>query len=102
MKPFGLDIKWFTYHFDQPCFFKKHFGIECPGCGIQRSIYELLQGHVFESLKVFPALLPLLFMFAFLLVHLIFKVKHGSGILTILFIISIILITGNYLFKLTF
>lgn len=42
------------------CSWKETFGIECPGCGAQRSVVELIHGNLWESLHLFPALIPLL------------------------------------------
>ncbi|MFO7940144.1 MAG: DUF2752 domain-containing protein [Bacteroidales bacterium] len=92
-------ILWLEAHL-QPCFYKSNFGIDCPGCGMQRALIELLKGHVWESLKLYPALLPVLFMIVFLGLHLVFKFKHGAALLKYLFIGNTILIIGNYLGKL--
>jgi hypothetical protein len=102
MNPCGLEIKWFFYHFDQPCFYKEHFGFECPGCGMQRAFQKLLQGQFIESLQTFPGLIPLLLLFSYLFLHIVFKIKNGAKILIILFVINAVILTGNYLFKLTF
>jgi len=91
---------WFERH-GKPCFYKKNFGFECPGCGFQRAFIELLQGNIWESIKQYPALLPLLFMIAMLLFHLKFRLRHGALIILILFILSAVLIVGNYMLKLT-
>jgi len=42
------------------CSWKETFGIECPGCGAQRSFVELIHGNISESIHLFPALIPLL------------------------------------------
>lgn len=47
-----------------PCPFKKITGIDCPGCGFQRSVIELLNGHFAESFRLYPATIPLLCLFA--------------------------------------
>jgi len=44
-----------------PCVFKSLTGHDCPGCGFQRALIELLQGNLYESLLLYPALLPILF-----------------------------------------
>ncbi len=44
-----------------PCYFKLMFGINCPGCGLQRSIIFLLKGELWESIKMYPPLLPIVF-----------------------------------------
>ena len=42
-----------------PCFYKQVFGISCPLCGSQRSVILLLEGRFWDSMKMFPPLLPL-------------------------------------------
>ena len=91
-------INWLESH-SLPCFYKKYLGIECPGCGMQRAFIELLKGNIIESIKIFPALLPIIFMFIFLILHLIFKFKNGSFLLKISFIFATIIIVLNYIYK---
>lgn len=81
------------------CSFQEHIGVACPGCGIQRSILALLRGEILDSVVLFPALLPLLGMFTFLGIHLVFNLKHGALVLKIFFITNSVLIIGNYLLK---
>jgi hypothetical protein len=52
-------IKWLQ-NFLIPCPFKKLTGIDCPGCGFQRSFLALLQGDINKSLQLYPATIPLL------------------------------------------
>ena len=42
-----------------PCFYKQVFGISCPLCGSQRSVILLCEGRIWDSMKMFPPLLPL-------------------------------------------
>jgi hypothetical protein len=93
-------ILWLEAH-QGNCMFREHAGLACPGCGMQRSILALLKGHLWESLLLYPALLPLMAMFGFLAFHLIFNLKHGALILKVLYISNAILIVGNYIIKLT-
>ena len=81
------------------CFYKKYLGIECPGCGMQRSFAELLRGNLLESFQIFPALLPLMFIFFFLILHLIFKYRKGADVLKYSFIFTALIITLNYILK---
>ena len=83
-----------------PCVYKKYLGIECPGCGMQRALIELLKGNLLESLKVYPALLPTIFMLAYLTLHLIFKFEKGALVLKISFIFTASIILLNYVIKL--
>lgn len=91
-------ISWLEQH-EGTCFYKKYFGIECPGCGFQRSFIELLKGNFFESIKLYPALLPLILMYIFLVLHLIFKFKNGARILLYMFITNVFIIITSYILK---
>jgi len=92
-------IKWLESH-QLPCLNKRFSGIDCPGCGMQTAIIELLKGNIIESIKVYPALIPTLLMIAFLMVHLVFKFKNGTLILKITFIATCTIIIANYIYKL--
>lgn len=92
-------IDWLTRN-QMPCFFKKYINIRCPGCGFQSSLIELLKGNIIESIIIYPALIPMIFLIFFLILHLIFKFKKGALILKTTFIISSLLITSNYIIKL--
>jgi uncharacterized membrane protein len=81
------------------CFYKKHLGVECPGCGIQRSLVHLLKGEFAESFQMYPALLTTILMFTFLIVHLVFKVKNGHKVLLTLFILNAIIMISSYVLK---
>ena len=67
---------WLQHHLF-PCFFKSHFGIECPGCGMQRSLITLLKGNVVESLHYHAALIPFIITLILLIVQL--NIKHVNG-----------------------
>ncbi len=82
------------------CFYKRYFGIECPGCGMQRSFIELLKGNLIESFVLFPALLPTLFLIIYLILHLIFKFRNGANFLKNLFIINTSIVVLSYIYKL--
>lgn len=91
---------WLEEH-SRPCFYKKHFGFECMGCGIQRAFIELLRGNIVESIKTYPALIPLILLFTVLLFHLKLRLKYGTKIILALFFLSVALIIGNFIYKLT-
>ena len=42
------------------CPYKYYFGIECIGCGLQRSIYSIYKFELIKSFLFFPGLLPLI------------------------------------------
>ena len=82
------------------CVYKKYLGVECPGCGMQRAFYYLIRGEFIESLKMFPALIPLMVMLVYLVLHVFFKFKNGHKILMYLFIFNTAIIVINYIIKL--
>ena len=92
-------IAWLESHLG-PCFYKSHFGVECPGCGMQRSFIELLKGNFVESFLLYPALFPIIFTLIYLVLHLIFKYKNGALILQISFIFTTATMIIAYIIKL--
>jgi hypothetical protein len=82
------------------CSWKSHFGVECFGCGFQRSFVLLMEGSFWESLKIFPATIPILLVFVYTGAHLYFKYKNGARNIVILFSASVILILGNFIWRL--
>jgi hypothetical protein len=77
------------------------FGVECPGCGMQRALIELLKGNFMESLELYPALLPMVLLFSTLIVHLVFKLKYGAEILKYLFLFTVLIIVVSYIVKIS-
>ncbi|AYL99505.1 DUF2752 domain-containing protein [Mucilaginibacter celer] len=57
-------IHWLQNHL-LPCPFKYLTGIDCPGCGFQRSVIALIQGNVQKSFLLYPPTIPLLLFFAY-------------------------------------
>jgi len=51
-------IQWLQGHLI-PCPFKKLTGIDCPGCGFQRSVIALIKGDLKDSLHLYPATIPI-------------------------------------------
>ena len=84
-----------------PCFYKKFLGVECPGCGMQRSIVSLLKGDFNESFAFYPPLLLVLSLITLLAIHLIFDLKNGAFMLKWTFIINVLAIIANFIFKMS-
>jgi hypothetical protein len=83
-----------------PCPYSKYLGIDCMGCGMQRSFIALLKGNFSESFYYYPALIPMIFMFLFLFSHLIFKFKNGGTWLKYQFIFVVAVVLVNFVVKL--
>ncbi len=82
-----------------PCFSKQIFGLDCPGCGIQRSLSLLLQGDFVAAFKMYPAIYSLLLLFGFLLLDNFYKIKFSNTIIISLTSVTVFLILMNYFLK---
>lgn len=91
-------IHWLEHHL-LACPFKQTFGIDCPGCGLQRSVLALLRGDLIASLKLYPPTLPILFLVVFTIAHLKFDFKNGAFLIKILYIAIAFIIIANYTYK---
>lgn len=96
-----MDLNWIEHHL-LSCPVKSLTGMDCPGCGMQRSVLFLIRGDFLSSFYLYPALLPLLLTFLFLLLHLRFKFRTGHKILLGLYFFSAGTVVISYLFKLFF
>ena len=77
----------------------KTMGVECTGCGFQRSVIHLLKGEFSDALAIYPAIFTLILMAVFLGLHLKFNFAKGHKILLWLFLLNLTIIIVNYLFK---
>jgi len=80
-------IHWLEHHLFA-CFFKSHFGIECPGCGMQRALLSLLKGDLSESIAYHAALIPFLVTISLLIMQLFLKRENGGKYVMWAFIIT--------------
>ncbi|PHR69444.1 MAG: hypothetical protein COA67_10420 [Lutibacter sp.] len=83
------------------CSWKQGFGVDCMGCGMQRSIIQLFKGEFMEAFKMYPAIYTLIVMFVFLGFHLKFDFNKGGRILIYLFSINALIILTNFILKIT-
>ena len=84
------------------CFWVKNFGVQCPGCGVQRSFSLLINGDILNSIIMFPALIPTIIMFCFLLTHLFFRFKNGQIVILNLLKLNALLIFLNYTIRILY
>ncbi len=92
-------IEWLEAH-QLPCYYKQFLGIECMGCGMQTAFILLLKGEFMESLKTYPALIPVMFLVILLALHLVFKFRKGALVLKISFIFTVTIMVVSYVIKL--
>lgn len=82
-----------------PCLNKSLLGVDCPGCGIQRSAVMVAQGDFAGAFEMYPAIFTLILMFGVIGVNYFYKIKYGPKIIAGLAIINVLLILTNYFFK---
>ncbi|HAO14468.1 MAG TPA: hypothetical protein DDE71_02705 [Tenacibaculum sp.] len=82
-----------------PCLNKKLFGIDCPGCGLQRSLILLLEGNFLDAFIMFPAIYTTILVIVFSIIHFFLKKKISLNILLILGIINVSIIILAYIIK---
>jgi hypothetical protein len=81
------------------CPVKHFFHIDCPGCGMQRSIIALLEGDLWNSLSFYPATIPIFVFLIYTAFHLIINFKHGATIIKWGYIFCSIIIFTFYIYK---
>ena len=85
-----------------PCLSKTFFGLECLGCGFQRSFLLLLNGNFIDAFKMYPAVYTLLGTFLFILVNFKLQFKHSKKIISRLAYLNLSIMIINYLIKINF
>jgi hypothetical protein len=89
---------WLERHM-MTCYYKQLSGIDCPGCGMQRSFIFMLKGNFGASFHSYPALLPVLFTLTLTAIHLCLKLKNGAALIKYSFIITISIVVISYILK---
>ena len=65
-------MNWLQNHLIT-CPFKYLTGIDCPGCGFQRSVLALIQGDFQKSFALYPPAIPVILFFAYSITAKYFK-----------------------------
>lgn len=78
---------------------KKLFGMECPGCGTQRSVALLSQGEFWEAFKMYPAIYTTIPLFLFILLHFIDKSRNYTKLIIIFAIVNALVMIFSYFYK---
>lgn len=90
--------EWLSNHL-LPCAYNQLFGIQCPICGLQRSIILLLQGKILESIYMYPPLFPMLATSIWILYLFFAKKSLKTKTMIIVLIINAIILISNCLYK---
>ncbi|MBB6236645.1 hypothetical protein HDC90_001257 [Pedobacter sp. AK013] len=94
-------VDWLQNHLIA-CPFKALTGIDCPGCGFQRSFIALVQGDLSKSWSLYPPTIPLLILFASAGLLYKLQIKQRSFIFRILVIAIGNFVMISYVHKMFF
>jgi hypothetical protein len=98
IRAYQWSIHWLETHM-LTCPSKKFLHIECPGCGLQRSVVALLKGDFAESLKLYPATIPIIALLVFTGLHVHYKFLKGAAIIKYLQLSVAMVILVFYIYK---
>ena len=82
-----------------PCLSKTLFGFECLGCGFQRSLVLIWNGHFLEAFYMYAAIYPLLVLLIYLVITRFYKFKNDQKGINLLSIVSIATILLSFTIK---
>jgi len=88
-------VNWLQNHL-LPCPFKYLTGLDCPGCGFQRSVLALIHGDLNKSITLYPATIPFLLLGVYLVFDKRFQLDNSKSILkkTFIMIVGGIMLTS--------
>lgn len=84
-----------------PCMNKYLFGVDCMGCGTQRSLLLISKGEFIEAFYMFPAIYTSILLFLFLGLNFIDKTRNYHKIIVSLAIINAVIMVISYFYKQT-
>lgn len=84
-----------------PCMSKQLFGMDCPGCGMQRSLLLVLKGEFSEAFFMFPAIYTTILFFVSIGLHFVDKSRNYHKIIVPIAIINAFIMIISYIYKQT-
>lgn len=85
-----------------PCMFKKMFGFDCIGCGMQRSLNFILHGEFGKAFHMFPAIYTSILFCLSLTLYLVDKKRSYHKIVIALAVINVTIMIISYTYKMRF
>ncbi len=82
-----------------PCLNKQLFGLDCPGCGLQRSFILLFKGNFIEAFYMYPAIYTLVLLAVFLGFNHFYKFKYDTRFKNVLIVLNVSVIVISYIYK---
>jgi hypothetical protein len=92
--------QWLQNHL-LTCPFKALTGIDCPGCGFQRSVIALLQGDIHKSLYLYPATIPLFVINILTIADGRYRFDRKGYVKKSLYIFTAFIIASSYILKMS-
>jgi hypothetical protein len=80
---------------------KQLFGLECPGCGMQRAVKFLINGEFTAAFQMFPAIYTLIALGILLGFHFLDRSRNYSKIIIATAILNGAVMIIFYLYKMT-
>ena len=84
-----------------PCMSKQLFGLDCPGCGMQRSAAMLFRGEFADAFHMFPAIYTTIPLFLFIGLHFVDKSRNYTKLIIPFAIINASIMIIAYFYQLT-
>lgn len=78
---------------------KQLFGIDCPGCGMQRAFALILRGEFLDALFMFPAIYTMVAFFGLIALNFLDKKRNYHKIIIALGIINGLIMIISYIYK---
>lgn len=95
---YNAGLQWLEAH-QLTCPSRSLFHMDCPGCGLQRSFIAMLKGDWTDSLHLYPALVPILILLTYAVLHFKFKFRQGARTVLIMQILVVSVVTVHYIYK---
>ncbi len=83
-----------------PCLSKQLLNLDCPGCGLQRSLLFIWNGQFLAALKMYPAIYFLIILALLIVLNSLLKKKPLQKPINCMSILTVITILTNYFIKL--
>lgn len=85
-----------------PCLSKKLFGVDCFGCGIQRSLVLLFRGEFEAAFYMYPAIYSMIPFFLLIGISLIDRSRSYHKIIVFFGIVTAFIMVFSYFYKLLY
>lgn len=83
-----------------PCVSKKLFGLDCPGCGMQRATVMVAQGDFSQAFAMFPAIYTTIPLFILIGLHFVDKSRNYTKFIIPIAILNAAIMIIAYFYKL--